>query len=89
MMMWIDDHRHQILWVGGGSGAGKTTVSRSVAMAADIAWYRVDAHAYEHRDRLVSHDGRWSVPATELVAEFVAASTQVFRLVVDDLAAIG
>lgn len=87
-----------VLWVGGGSGAGKTSVSRAVAMAADLAWYRVDAHAYEHRDRLIAAgvrepetrtlDERWSVPATELVDEFLSASVEILPLIMEDLAAM-
>ena len=89
-----------VFWVGGGSGAGKTTVSRAVAYRGDLAWYRVDAHAYEHRDRLVDRrvitkdtrtdDERWLIPtARQLADEFVTMSALLFPLIIDDLRALG
>jgi hypothetical protein len=84
------------LWIGGGSGAGKTTISRAIALAADLAWYRIDAHAYEHHARMVSRglieesarsrDDQWLTPSpAELADEFWAVSTTWFPLILEDL----
>lgn len=85
-----------VIWVGGGSGAGKTTVSRAIAHRNDLVWYRIDAHGYEHRDRLAardrigeddrSHDERWLQPsAAELADDFVQVSADLITLIIEDL----
>lgn len=89
-----------VLWLGGGSGAGKTTVSRTLALRFDLAWYRVDGYAYEHQDRLVTaglvetptgnFDQRWLAPtAEELARQFSEWSTLTFPMVVHDLRGMG
>jgi hypothetical protein len=90
-----------VIWIGGGSGAGKSTVSRSLAYRHDLAWYRIDASAYAHRDRLIargalradaaaeSHDQRWLTPSVEeLVDRFVEVSVRGFPLIMEDLRAM-
>jgi hypothetical protein len=90
-----------VIWVGGGSGAGKTTISRAIAYRHDLAWYRIDARAYAHRDLLVargeisaesvarSHDQRWLDPTPEdLARSFVEGSARLLPLVLEDLQAM-
>lgn len=87
-----------VIWLGGGSGAGKTTISRAIAYRFDLAWYRIDAHGYAHRDRLIAnsklsadsaaktHDQRWLEPTPEDLARgFIEGSELGFPLVLDDL----
>jgi hypothetical protein len=82
--------------VGGGSAAGKTMASRTIAMRYDLAWYRVDGYAYEHQDRLIAkglidkpdddYDRRFLVPtAEELADQFWKRAESTVPLVVDDL----
>lgn len=80
-----------MLWLGGGCGAGKTTVARTLALRFDLACHRIDAHSYKHRDRLGridtrGHDERWLTPTPEQLAEeFVAGATRQLPLILDDL----
>ncbi|MGH3489135.1 MAG: hypothetical protein ACRDP8_14650 [Actinopolymorphaceae bacterium] len=90
-----------VIWIGGGSGAGKSTVSRAISCRFDLAWYRIDARGYAHRDELIArgrlsaestaetHDQRWLEPdPADLAARFVATSQQLFPLIVEDLRAM-
>lgn len=86
------------LWLGGGTGSGKSTIARAIAHRHDLALYRVDARGYEHRERLVErglmsgvpkvYDDRWLAPtADHLAREFVDASVLVMGCIVEDLRA--
>ena len=44
--------RH-VLWIGGSSGAGKTTISRRIARRHGLRWYNADARTWAHRDRAI------------------------------------
>ncbi len=52
-----------VLWIGGASGAGKTTLATRLARRHGLRWYSADAHTWEHRDAAVraGHQGaiRW------------------------------
>ena len=87
-----------VIWLGGGSGAGKTTISRAIAYRFDLAWYRIDAHGYAHRDRLIAngklsadaaaqtHDQRWLEPTPEdLASSFIEGAKEGFPLILEDL----
>ena len=85
-----------VLWMGGGGAAGKTTISRTIALRFDLAWYRIDGYAYEHQDRLVArglvdkpdddYDRRLLTPtAEELAEQFWERSRLTVPLVPDDL----
>lgn len=90
----------RVVWIGGGSGAGKTSVAMSLAFRYDLAFYRIDARAYEHRDRLIerglvdddpekSHDLRWLEPdPADMAQGFVDTSRHLIPLILDDLSAL-
>jgi hypothetical protein len=40
----------QILWIGGGSGTGKTTLT-TAPRRHGLRWYSADAHTWEHPTR--------------------------------------
>jgi hypothetical protein len=82
-----------VLWVGGGCGSGKTTISRELAHRHDVQLYPVDAHGYEHLRRLdegllqVGLDERWLRPTPdELAQRFVGDSERRLPLILEDLA---
>ena len=90
-----------VIWIGGGSGAGKTTVSRAIAYRFDLAWYRIDARAYAHRDELVARgelsaeaaarppDQRWLEPTPQdLATAFVEGAERGLPLILRDLRAM-
>jgi adenylylsulfate kinase-like enzyme len=37
-----------VFWLGGGSGAGKSTVALAAARRLDLRLYAIDGHTYEH-----------------------------------------
>src|ERR1041385_5868650 len=84
-----------VLWIGGGCGAGKTTIALELAHRLDLQVYPVDGHGYDLERRLgrvrrQSHDDLWLKPAPEELAErFVAASAEKMPLILDDLRAMG
>lgn len=91
-----------VLWIGGGQGAGKTTVARTIAHRHGLRVYHVDARGWAHVERAEgggypamtafaakSLDERWigqDPPA--MVEEFLAYSRDRFRMIVDDLRAL-
>lgn len=85
-----------VLWIGGGSGAGKTSIARAISRRHDVALYAADARGYAHLARATgsdrpaeSPDERWLVPLPEeLAARFLAAAAELFPLVLEDLAAL-
>ena len=40
-----------VFWLGGGPGAGKSTVSLAVTRRLDLRMYAIDGHTYEHMAR--------------------------------------
>jgi hypothetical protein len=90
-----------VIWLGGGSGAGKSTVSRAIAYRFDLAWYRIDARGYAHRDQLIARgklgadsaaetpDQRWlDAGPHDLATRFVETSEHLFPLILEDLRAM-
>jgi hypothetical protein len=49
-----------MLWVGGGQGAGKTTLAWHLSRASDVPVHRIDLWTYDHAERM---------PATETLDE--------------------
>ena len=76
-----------MLFIGGGPGAGKTSISRALAYRWDLQLYNVDHRTWEHHHRL-DHEPDWTRSPAELVEDFVAYSHRRWSLVVEDLAAL-
>lgn len=45
-----------VYWLGGGSGAGKSTIARRLAAQHGLRWYATDAAMAEHDGRIEPHD---------------------------------
>ena len=84
-----------VLWIGGGSGSGKSSLARAITRRYDVELYAADARAYAHLARTTGSDrpaetpdARWLVPTPEeLAARFLAAAAEKFPLVLEDLTA--
>lgn len=90
------DELSHVLWIGGPSASGKSTVGRRLARRNGLRWYSCDTRTWVHRDRAVAagHSGviRWAAMSVE---ERQAAQDQGRRkdylsydrgpMVVDDL----
>jgi hypothetical protein len=81
------------VWIGGGTGAGKTAVTRMFAGRHGLRVFPVDAFWYSHLARLPepepSPDEQWlgQTPAAQ-AAEFEALTRRRWPLVLADLAAL-
>lgn len=102
----LTDQAHSLMpsafWLGGGSGAGKTTVARAVARRLDLRVYHVDARGYAHLRQMahgdyprtqsfnaMTYEERWLREPTVLAEEFRTLSRERMPLVIDDLMALG
>lgn len=69
-------------------------MARTLARRFDLAYYRIDAHGYEHRDRLQikdsrGYDERWLQPSPEQLAQvFVDFASRQLPLILDDLRSV-
>jgi len=78
-----------VLWIGGATGAGKTSISRALAYRHDLQLYNVDHRTFDHQRRVrVPPVVRWDRPPQELVEHFLAYSYDRFALVLADLRAL-
>ena len=78
-----------VLWIGGATGAGKTSISRALAFRHDLQLYNVDHRTYDHVERLPrTPPPDWSRPPDELAERFVAHANERWPLVLEDLAAL-
>lgn len=92
----------RVRWIGGGSGAGKTTIARRIASSTGATLYSTDDVMTEHARRLTptqapllqtfreaSMDDRWvhRTPA-EMLASFHWYAGEGFGLVIDDLTSV-
>ncbi len=90
-----------VFWLGGGCGAGKTTIARAIARRLDLRLYPVDAYTYDHARRAaqgdfpvssavsaVSEAERWQPSPAELAATFTAVAAERLELISADLAAL-
>ena len=63
----------RVLWIGGATGSGKTSISRALAFRHDLQLYNVDHRTYDHVLRLPrAPKPDWSRPPDELHERFVA-----------------
>jgi hypothetical protein len=88
-----------VLWIGGGQGAGKTTVARAIAHRHGLRLYHVDAFTFAHAERAeagpypamrrfsaLTMDERWVQPdPPAMVEEFLEYSRERFVMILDDL----
>ena len=91
-----------VLWIGGASGAGKTTLATRLARRHGLRWYSADARTWDHRDAAIraGHEGaiRWEAMsleerhavALEEPRELVRLNLDLDRgpMIVDDLRAL-
>jgi hypothetical protein len=79
-----------MLWVGGGQGAGKTTLSWQLSRANDLPLHRVDLWTYDHQARLPARDSldEQLARGAEAAADaFESVSRLRLELVLDDVLA--
>lgn len=78
-----------MLWIGGATGSGKTSISRALAYRHDLQLYNVDHRTFDHQRRVrVPPVVRWDRPPQELVEHFLSYSYDRFALVLADLRAL-
>ncbi len=77
-----------VLFIGGGPGAGKTSISRALAYRWDLQLYTIDHRTWEHFHRLGGPEPDWSRTPEQLADDFVAGSHRRWPLILDDLAAL-
>jgi hypothetical protein len=79
-----------MLWVGGGQGAGKTTLSWRLSRATDLPLHRVDLWTYDHQARMPADESldEQLARGPEAAADaFESRSRLRLELVLDDIAA--
>ena len=79
-----------MLWVGGGQGAGKTTLSWHLSRANDLPLHRVDLWTYDHQARLPAGDSldEQLARGPEAAADAFASRSRLrLELVLDDILA--
>jgi hypothetical protein len=82
-----------VVWIGGGTGSGKTTVTRLLAGRHGLRVFPVDAFWYSHLARRPEPepdpDAQWlgASPAAQ-AREFEALTRRRWSLILDDLAAL-
>ena len=79
-----------MLWIGGGQGAGKTTLSWQLFRANDLPLHRVDLSTYDHLARMpaaASLDEQLARGSEAAADAFESHSRLRLELVLDDVAA--
>jgi hypothetical protein len=79
------------IWIGGGTGAGKTTTARALAVEHGLRRFPIDAFWYAYDARWAqprkSPDEQWlETPPDVQAAEFEETSRRMMRFALDDLA---
>jgi hypothetical protein len=78
-----------MMWIGGGQGAGKTTLSWHLSRANDLPLHQVDLWTYDHRARMPTGDSlaeQLARGAESAADAFESHSRLRLELVLDDLA---
>ncbi|MGH3568074.1 MAG: hypothetical protein ACRDRH_18995 [Pseudonocardia sp.] len=92
--------RCHVYWIGGGSGSGKSTIARRLAVANDLQVYDTDRVMPEHAARLTAEeapmlaifkgmdmDKRWALRTPrEMLETFHWFQGEGFNLILDDVA---
>jgi hypothetical protein len=78
------------IWIGGGTGGGKTTTARELAVRHGLRRFSIDSFWYAYDDRWAqprkSPDEQWLETPPELqAAEFEETSRRMMRFALDDL----
>lgn len=79
-----------MIWIGGGQGAGKTTLSWHLSRANDLPLHRIDLWTYDHQARMPAGDSldEQLARGPEAAADaFESHSRLRLKLVLDDIAA--
>jgi len=79
-----------MMWIGGGQGAGKTTLSWHLSRANDLPLHRIDLWTYDHEARMPAGDSldEQLARGPEAAADaFESHSRLRLKLVLDDVAA--
>lgn len=77
-----------MIWIGGGQGAGKSTLSWQLSRAYDLPLHRIDLWAYDHLARMPAGDSldrELARGAESAAAAFGAHSRLRLELVLDDV----
>lgn len=79
------------IWIGGGTGAGKSTTARALAVRHGLRRFAIDSFWYAHDARWArprkSPDEQWlETPPEVQAAEFEETSRRMMRFTLDDLA---
>jgi hypothetical protein len=79
------------IWVGGGTGGGKTTTARELALRHGLRRFSIDSFWYAYDERSAqprkSPDEQWlETPPEVQAAEFEKVSRRMMRFALDDLA---
>jgi hypothetical protein len=78
-----------VLWIGGATGAGKTTISPALAFRHDLQLCNVDHRTYTHLRRVrVPPAVAGDLPPAILVEHVLDFARDRFELVLEDLAAL-
>lgn len=74
-----------VLWIGGRSGAGKSTVARLLARRHGLRWYSCDTRTWEHRDRAIAAGHPAALEWEQLTADQRSrlSPTEAIRLTID------
>ena len=99
-LMDLREHLRDVLWIGGGTGAGKSSVAIALAERYRLLRYNYDWHdSRDHSDRTdparhphrarflrLTMDERWVLPTPEVMAEdTIAEFGERFEMVIEDL----
>jgi hypothetical protein len=81
------------IWIGGGTGGGKTTTARELAVRHGLRRFSIDSFWYAYDERWAqprkSPDEQWLETPPELqAAEFEEVSRRMMRFALDDLAGL-
>ena len=79
-----------MIWIGGGQGAGKSTVARRLSREYDLPLHPIDLWAYDHAERMPagqSLEDELAAGAVRAAEAFRAGSRRRLRLVLGDVAA--